>query len=101
MIRYTFRALGHLQDISTYLDTNAPEYSDRAIDELFSVIDKLSYLPKRGVPMPELLDDGGDVREIYHYPYRIAYLIEDDTIVILAITHMRMNRIRLIHRDCD
>ena len=100
-IIYSERALSHLRGIKAYLIENAPAYVSHVLDGLLNKIESLNKLPLRGRPTPELLKEGGDVREIYFDPYRISYLIDDDTIFILAVQHQRQKRMKYKNRDID
>lgn len=94
-VKYSERAHSHLLAIRAYLLEHAPEYVSHVMEGLLDKIDSLENMPWRGRPVPELLEEGGDVREVYFSPYRVSYLIEGQNIYVLAVQHQRQKRRKL------
>lgn len=83
-------AFGRLEEINDYLKKEAPEYRASTLEALFSRMDSLVHHPHRG--RIRYTKRGFIVREIFEASYRIAYTVQNDTVHILTVEHMREQR---------
>ncbi|MCK5057639.1 MAG: type II toxin-antitoxin system RelE/ParE family toxin [Candidatus Aminicenantes bacterium] len=84
-IEWTEPALNDMEEIRDYISRDSKFYAKRLIDNIFSSIEKLSDFPEIGRYVPEIKDK--NIREIFFYPYRIIYRIEDEYVLILSVIH--------------
>jgi len=87
----------HLRKIDSYISEGSPFYSIIFIDRLIASVEKIGVFPKCGRMVPEFGKD--NLREIFFHKYRIVYLIDDDTVKVLAIVHGAMDIIKKRKRE--
>ena len=83
-LRFTRRALRHLDYARAYIDARDPQAANRVIARIADAVEGLRLYPHRGRPgriagTRELVIPGT--------PYIAAYRIVDDAIEILAVLH--------------
>ncbi|WP_340103807.1 type II toxin-antitoxin system RelE/ParE family toxin [Rhodohalobacter sp. 8-1] len=70
------------------MNTSLPTYLYRPIAQSVKLLKKLKafpFDPRKGPRVPEYERD--DIREVFHHPYRIIYLMKDERIEILSVIH--------------
>ena len=77
-------AVSDLEDIKKYYkEQSASEVGLNFVSAIFTRIETLSDHPKIGRIVPEFNDDS--IREIIHVPFRVVYLLEEQTIHITRV----------------
>jgi toxin ParE1/3/4 len=71
------------QSLQYYLDQESPESAERFADTVDNAYDEILADPKR-YPVTA---DGTRLKPVLGFPFSIAYSIESDEIVIVAIRH--------------
>ena len=89
-IRWSPKAVAHLDDICTYIAEDSKVYASTFAKKVPSIIKELPRFPKSGRVVPEYNDK--NLREKIYGHYRIVYRLKNDFIEIVAICH----RARLI-----
>ena len=83
---WTETALKNLREITDYVAEASPAKADKLAARLSEVPDMLEQTPRIGRRVPEFNRD--DIRELVTVrPYRIIYVIRDETCYIAAIVH--------------
>ena len=85
-IRFTEKAKKDIDSVYFYSLKNFPESAQDVLDCIEHMIDKLGVYPELGK-----IGRVSGTRELIipHFPFFVAYEIEDDYINILAILHQR------------
>ena len=83
LITWTNKAKRDIEGIATYLDKRSPKYAKFVIRRLYHGVETLEKLPKIGRIVPEF--------KLLHIRenYRIVYLLHEDVVEILSISHAR------------
>ena len=84
-IKWSPRAIVHLEDICTYIAEDSKIYSSIFASKIFLLIKELPRFPHSGRIVPEYNDQ--NLRERILGPYRIVYRIKGDFIEIASICH--------------
>lgn len=86
-IRWTEKAISHLEAIHDYISRDSDIYANRFITSLIKSTTKLEIMPRCGRIVPELERYG--FREVVYQNYRVVYRIKKETedIEILAVVH--------------
>lgn len=83
-IIWTEPALSDLNDIAEYIALDNFNAAARLVQDVFSVVERLSSHPKSGRHPPEL-EKKSVYREVVVGPCRIFYRIENDKVYILYV----------------
>ena len=79
-----------LSDIALYVADNFGEFvSEKSIDKIVQKVERLRNFPKIGTLDPSYSTSVFSVRHVTLPPNVIYYLLEEDTIVIMTIVHMK------------
>lgn len=84
-IFWTEKAEKQLDQIFEYIATDSSLYAQRTVGQIIKEAESISLHPRKGRRVPEYERD--DIREVFHHPYRIIYLMKDDKIEILSVIH--------------
>lgn len=85
-LRWTEPALSDLDHLEQFIAQDSPVYARRFVLQLLNAAQRLITFPQSGRYVPESQRE--DVREVIYCGYRIVYwIVEDDTIDILAVMH--------------
>ncbi len=92
-VAWTEKAEKQLDQIFNYIATDSALYAYRTLEKIIAHAEGIAPHPRKGRMVQEYKRD--DVREIFHHPYRIIYLIKDqeNIIDILSVIH----EARLLH----
>lgn len=86
VIVWMAEAAADLRHINQWLSDRADrETADRYVDEIYDHANRLTYLPLRGAPRPDLGDGLRSVAWRQHVT--ILYRVTDDTVVIIAVRY--------------
>ena len=80
-------AIRRLEEIRSFIATDAPLTADQVIRRLISSMDRLTDFPFSGRVVPEY--EVKEIREIIDPPYRILYRVYRDRIEIVSVIHSR------------
>lgn len=86
-----------LRDILDYIAEDSLTYGAAMVERILAAIDNLSQHPRLGRKVPEYDDES--VRELIVGNYRIVYSLEEDLVVILAITHGSRDLLRRVAEE--
>jgi len=87
-IYWTQESLNKLEDIESYIVAQeAAEAAKSLIKRLTERVEQLNRAPYSGRKVADYEDD--QVRELLERPYRIIYLLTEETIHILSVMHYR------------
>ena len=78
-------ALDDVDLIAEYIGRDSRYHAQQVVGRLFDLADELPEHPKLGRIVPELADP--NVRERFHYSYRLIYELTDEAIHIIAVIH--------------
>jgi plasmid stabilization system protein ParE len=84
-VDWTRTALADLVSIHSFISTDSPHYATAVVDRLTARCTQIAVFPHAGEMVPEYQRE--DVREVIEYSYRIIYLVSDDVMWILTVTH--------------
>ncbi len=84
-IIWTIKAEKQLDQIFEYIATDSSIYAHRTVGQIIEEAESIPTNPRKGRKVPEY--EREDIREVFHHPYRIIYLMKDDTIEILSVIH--------------
>jgi len=84
-IIWTEKAEKQLDQIFEYIASDSSLYAHRTVGQIIEEAENISPHPRKGRKVPEYQRE--DIREVFHHPYRIIYLLKDDTIEILSVIH--------------
>ncbi len=84
-IIWTENAEKQLNQIFEYIATDSSLYAYRTVGQIIEVAENLPPHPRKGRKVPEY--EREDIREVFHHPYRIIYLLKENTIEILSVIH--------------
>ena len=83
-VRLTDSAINDLRELHLYYGRQSvPEVGQRLVAEILDRIEKLTDNPDIGRVVPEFASD--NIRELIHKPFRVVYLREPSTIVIIRV----------------
>jgi plasmid stabilization system protein ParE len=77
------RAVRDLEAIEAYLAAQNPGAAVRWIDRLLQAAEQAAQAPLAGRSVPEV--GRAEVREVFEKTYRIVYLVQEDTVVVLTV----------------
>jgi|SRR5690625_27269 len=86
-IAWTEKAEKQLDQIFNYIAADSDFYAYRTVEKVIDQAESIIPHPQKGRMVPEYERD--DIREIFHHPYRIIYLIkqQENIIEILSVIH--------------
>lgn len=86
-VAWTEKAEKQLDQIFNYIAADSALYGYRTVEKIIEQAEHIVPHPRKGRMVPEYERD--DVREVFHHPYRIIYLIKDqeNIIEILSVIH--------------
>jgi len=82
-------SLTDVQALLAYATQQQREYGDAFVSRLLDAADSLGGQPFSGWKVSEY--DRDDIRELFVRPYRLIYLADESTCVILAVVHASRN----------
>jgi toxin ParE1/3/4 len=84
---WTEKAEKQLDQIFSYIATDSALYAYRTLEKIIEHAEIIVIHPRKGRKVPEYERD--DIREVFHHPYRIIYLINDqeNRIENLSVIH--------------
>lgn len=86
-IRWSQAARADVRGLKRYIAQDSPFYAMQFCERLIASVEKLADHPRIGREAPEAADTPEEVRELIFRDYRILYLVEVDTVQILAVIH--------------
>jgi plasmid stabilization system protein ParE len=86
-LRWTERAVAHLEALVDYVSLTSPVYAEGLVSRIDQRLQLASTHPEIGKMLLDLEDSA--LRELVVPPYRIFYRIRPDAIEVLAIVHER------------
>ncbi len=86
---WTFNASTNLKEIHDYIAIDNPQAANRVVEGIIEKAELLLEYPNIGFVYSKKMNF--DIRIILYGHYRIAYLIDDKSIVILGIFHGAMD----------
>lgn len=84
-IRWSPRAVHHLEEICEYISQDSEYYASLFVKRLVNVVENIPLFPKSGRMVPEYGKE--DLREKIYQNYRIVYRIKKEIIELVAIVH--------------
>jgi len=84
-IVWTEKSEKQLGRIFEYIADDSIPYAHRTVGQIIEKAEKIPPNPLKDRVVPEYEHDY--IREVFHHPYRIIYLIKDDVIEILSVIH--------------
>ncbi|MDH5528388.1 MAG: type II toxin-antitoxin system RelE/ParE family toxin [Nitrospirota bacterium] len=99
-VNITRRAADDLQKLHTYIaERDSPERAGYVLDQISSIVERLSELPERGTVPRELAALGiHEFREVFFKPYRVIYYVEGNAVFIVLIADGRRDMQSLLQR---
>ena len=81
--------------IRDFIARDSVHYANLQIERLISRVERISAMPTQGHPVHEFMESG--LREVHEGYYRIIYRMENETMQVVTIVHMkqRVTRRRL------
>ncbi len=80
-------AVDRVAEIAEYIAQDSPNSTEKWVESIFQVVERLEKFPKSGRVVPEIKQD--DFREIIHGNYRIIYRLQNEIVSILTVRHGR------------
>jgi len=84
-IVWTKKAEKQLDQIFEYIASDSTLYAQRTVSQIIEEAESVSLHSRKGRKVPEYQRD--NIREVFHHPYRIIYLLKGDAIEILSVIH--------------
>ena len=86
-VAWTRKAEKQLDQIFNYIADDSVFFAHRTVGKIIEQAERIVPQPRKGRMVPEYERD--DIREVFHHPYRIIYLIKDqeNMIEILSVIH--------------
>ncbi len=99
-VALTQDALRDLDELHAYIAVqDGVSRADKVLDGVHAALLKLKEFPNRGEYPPELTALGiREFRQVHHKPYRMIYLVRDQSVVILAVIDGRRDMQTLLQR---
>lgn len=86
-IRWSQTARRDVRGLKHYIAQDSPFYARQFCERLVAAVEKLADHPRLGRTVPEAEGTPEEVRELIFRDYRILYLVEHDSVHILAVIH--------------
>lgn len=86
-IAWTEKAEKQLDQIFNYIAEDSALYACRTVEKIIERAESIVSHPQKGRIVPEY--EREDIREVFHHPYRIIYLIKNQGVMIeiLSVIH--------------
>jgi toxin ParE1/3/4 len=84
-VEWTRSAIQDLAGIHAHIAQDSPRYAISVVDRLTNRTKQISAFHFSGEKVPEYNVE--KIREIIEYSYRLIYLVENETIYVLAVIH--------------
>lgn len=84
-IIWSAKAEKQLDNIFSYIASDSEFYAHHTIEQIIQQVESFLEHPKQGRKVPEY--DRDAIREVFHHPYRIIYLLAEKKIIILSVIH--------------
>lgn len=84
-LKWTAEAEVALGDIHSHIARNRPATAKRTIESILNKVESLREAPTLGQAYPHQRQHS--VRRLTYGQFQIAYLFEDDTVIILGVFH--------------
>jgi plasmid stabilization system protein ParE len=88
-LRWTERAVAHLESIVDYISLTSPIYAESMIGRIEQRLHLARANPQLGKTAVEA--DDLHVRELVVPPYRVFYRVRPDCVEVLAVVHARQD----------
>ncbi|HKO56100.1 MAG TPA: type II toxin-antitoxin system RelE/ParE family toxin [Thermoanaerobaculia bacterium] len=85
-VKWTKRAIRHLERIAEYVAKDSPANAQRLIDRITARSTQIGEFPFSGRRLPES-DLPSYLREVIEPPYRIIYRVRQTRIDVIAVIH--------------
>jgi plasmid stabilization system protein ParE len=82
-VRFTAEAFQALRDVHDHISRNRPETAQRTIESILNKVDSIANQPL----IYQTYQDPPPTRELTYGHFRIAYRVEEDGIIVLAVFH--------------
>jgi len=89
-VRFSAQARSDLKEIFDYIARDSRQFAQKTRASLIFRAEDLAQYPYSGRVNEKFADS--KLREVISGNYRIAYLIQSEVIIILAVQHSAMNR---------
>ena len=89
MVEWSLPAKEDLKQIYDFIASDSKYYAKKVSSEIVEKTKILKKFPILGRIVPEI--NNQNIREIFHYSYRIIYEIKNKKIEILALIHSKQN----------
>ncbi len=86
-----------LRDIVEFLARTSPSYADRIQAQVLAAVGRLRTLPLMGRVVPEFGES--HIREVIVRPYRVVYIVREETCFIVAVGHSSRDFRSVVSRD--
>src|SRR4051812_34689668 len=96
-IRWSVAVGRDLQNIEDFIAAESPLRAVAFIDRLIQSVHALEVAPQLGRIVPEFHRQ--ELREVIFRGYRIVYLVEDSTVMILRVVHGARDLVSLVERE--
>ncbi len=90
IVELSAEAEADIKEIYEFIGLDSTTFATIVTDELLSACERIGQFPYSGIKSPN--QDNPNVREAYYRQYRIAYLIRDNSMFVLAIEHTARDR---------
>lgn len=84
-VEWTRRAIQDLAGIYAHIAQDSPHYAISVVDRLTNRSKQISAFPFSGEMVPEYRIE--KIREVIEYSYRLIYLVENESVYVLAVIH--------------
>lgn len=96
-VRWSLTAGNDLQGIEEFIARDSVLHAITFVDRIVESADTLIKTPHIGRMVPEF--NRPDLGELVFRGYRIVYLLNDDTVVILRVVHGSRDLLALVRRE--
>lgn len=86
-IIWSTRALNDLVALAEFIEKDSPLYAGHTIRRIVTRLEQAAAFPRSGRVVPE--KNRSDLRELFWKEYRLVYLVHEDHIEIVAVSHGR------------
>jgi addiction module RelE/StbE family toxin len=84
-VKWSPEAIKDIEAIAEYIARDSEYYAQSVVTEVLTAARNASRFPLMGRIVPEIHDKC--IREILIYSYRLIYLVDTDSILIVAVIH--------------
>ncbi|MFN7894078.1 MAG: type II toxin-antitoxin system RelE/ParE family toxin [Pirellula sp.] len=84
-VEWTRSAIRDLAGIHAHIAQDSPCYAISVVDRLTNRTKQIAVFPFSGEMVPEYSVER--IREVIEYSYRLIYLVENESIYVLAVIH--------------